>query len=76
MTKIQQTPIKSDGKEVDIGLGSAYARQLGIGDIVEYDESNASSDPSESNDNANQSSHVEIGGKKKKKNSKKKKKKK
>ena len=76
MTTIQQTPIKSDGKEVDIGLGSAYARQLGLGDIVEYDGSNDPSGPTESNDNANQSTQGEGSGKKKKKSNKKKKKKK
>ena len=77
MTTIQQTPIKSDGKEVDIGLGSNYARQLGLGDVVEYDAGNDTSDPAESNDNANQSTQGEGGGgKKKKKNNKKKKKKK
>ncbi len=77
MTTIQQTPIKSDGKEIDIGLSSNYARQLGLGDIVEYDAANDTSDPAESNDNANQSTQGGGGGgKKKKKNNKKKKKKK
>ena len=73
MTTIQQTPIKNDGKEVDIGLGSAYAKQLGLGDIVEYDGSNDATEP---DDKTNQPTQGEGGGKKKKKNNKKKKKKK
>ena len=76
MTTIQQTPIKNDGKEVDIGLGSTYAKQLGLGDIVEYDASNDPADQTESNDNPNQLKQGEGAGKKKKKNNKKKKKKK
>lgn len=75
MTINQQTPIKNEGKAVDIGLGSTYARQLGLGEIVEYDAS-AHPNPTDSNDSAQQSNQGEKGGKKKKKNNKKKKKKK
>ena len=77
MTTIQQTPIKSDGKEVDIELGSNYARQLGLGDIAEYDGTSVPSDQPDSTGNADQPTQGEGGGgKKKKKNNKKKKKKK
>ena len=57
-------------------MGSAYARQLGLGDIVEYDGTNEPADQSESNETAGQSNQGEGGGTKKKKNNKKKKKKK
>ncbi len=77
MTTIQQTSIKSDGKEVDIELGSDFAGQLGLVDIAEYDGTNVPSEPTEADSNANQSNQGEGGGgKKKKKNNKKKKKKK
>ncbi|VEU43930.1 unnamed protein product [Pseudo-nitzschia multistriata] len=71
-TTTQQTPIKNEGKTVNIGLGSAYAKQLGLGDVSEYDSTESKS-PS---DNTHQSELGETNGKKKKKNNKKKKKKK
>ena len=74
MTIIQQTPIKNEGKAVDIGLGSSYASQLGLADIVEYDASSSPSKPTEPVEN--QSNQGDKSGKKKKKNNKKKKKKK
>jgi hypothetical protein len=76
MTTIQQTPIKNEGKAVDIGLGSPYARQLGLADVVEYDGSAPASNATDSVDDAQQSNQGEKSGKKKKKNNKKKKKKK
>ena len=76
MTTIQQTPIKNDGDEIDIGLGSTYARQLGLGGIVEYDGTNEPADQTESNETSNQTNQGDGGAKKKKKNNKKKKKKK
>jgi len=76
MTIIQQTPIKNEGKAVDIGLGSPYAKQLGLGDVVEYDGSAPASNATDSVDDAQQSNQGEKSGKKKKKNNKKKKKKK
>jgi hypothetical protein len=76
MTIIQQTPIKDEGKAVDIGLGSTYARQLGLADIIEYVGSTSTSNPTDSIENAHQSNQGETSGKKKKKNNKKKKKKK
>jgi hypothetical protein len=74
MTIIQQTPIKNEGNAVDIGLGSTYARQLGLADITEYVGS--TSNPTDSTENVHQSEQGETSGKKKKKNNKKKKKKK
>mmetsp|Transcript_6986 Transcript_6986/g.17530 ORF Transcript_6986/g.17530 Transcript_6986/m.17530 type:complete len:683 (+) Transcript_6986:288-2336(+) len=67
----QQTPIKNEGETVNIGLGSAYAKQLGLGDITEYDGSaEVPTPPAESE------TTQESGTKKKKKTNKKKKKKK
>ena len=76
MTTIQQTPIKNEGKAVDIGLGSTYARQLGLSEIIEYDGSAVASNLTNSDESPHQSNQGEKGGKKKKKNNKKKKKKK
>jgi len=76
MTITQQTPIKNEGNAVDIGLGSPYARHLGIANIKEYDVSTSPSNPTDSIDNANESNQGGKNGKKKKKNNKKKKKKK
>ena len=75
MTIIQQTPIKDDGKAVEIGLGSIYAKQLGLAEVSEYDGTTTSANPSELSENTDQSKQGEISGKKKKKNNKKKKKK-
>jgi len=76
MTIIQQTPIKNEGKAVEIGLGSNYARQLWLADVIEYDGSTSPTNATDSIDNAHQPNQGEKSGKKKKKNNKKKKKKK
>lgn len=75
MTINQQTPIKSEGLAINIGLGSNYARQLGLGEITEYDDSALTTPETESSENAKQSHEGGKSGKKKKKNNKKKKKK-
>jgi hypothetical protein len=72
MTIVQQTPIKDEGKAVEIFLGSTFAKQLGLADITEYDATTAIAVSGD----VNQSKQEEKGDKKKKKNNKKKKKKK
>mmetsp|Transcript_25553 Transcript_25553/g.55979 ORF Transcript_25553/g.55979 Transcript_25553/m.55979 type:complete len:618 (+) Transcript_25553:387-2240(+) len=72
MTTNQQTPIKNEGESVNIGLGSVYARQLGLGDLSEYDGTSPGPNQTGASDSADQS---QPGEKKKKKNKKKKKKK-
>jgi len=74
MTRTRQTPIKNEGKSVEIGLGSTYARQLGLGDVIEYDDTTSPSNSADLIDNAKQSGQGEISGKKKRKKNKKKKK--
>jgi len=69
----QQTPIKDEGKAVEIGLGSNYAKQLGLAGVTEFYFSNTTSLLDSSGD-ANQTKQGEKNGKKKKKNKKKKKK--
>jgi len=73
MTMNQQTPIKDEGKAVEIGLGSNYAKQLGLAGVTEFYFSNTTSLLDSSGD-ANQTKQGEKNGKKKKKNKKKKKK--
>ena len=75
MTITQQTPIKDDGKAIEIGLGSSYASQLGLKGVNEFSsaviDQNNSTKASIEEDNSK-----EKNVKKKKKNNKKKKKKK
>jgi hypothetical protein len=77
MTIIQRTPIKGDGENVNIGLGSIYSRELGLGDTSEYDAS-SNLDTGNAADDADESKQDDVGkkagGKKKKKSNKKKKK--
>ena len=75
MTICQQTPIKDEGKAVEIGLGSIYAKRLGLAEVTKYDGTTTSENPSDPSGNADQSKQGEKSGKKKKKNNKKKKKK-
>ena len=72
MTTNQQTPIKNEGKSVNIGLGSTYARQLGLGDMSEYDGTSGGPNQSGASDNTNKSLPAENSEKKKKKKKKKK----
>ena len=78
MTITQQTPIKNEGKTIELGLGSTYANHLGLKDISVYDGSTAlMNNQKNSTENSNEPEHQkEKNGKKKKKNNKKKKKKK
>ena len=78
MTVIQQTPIKKNGGDViDISLGGNYAKELGLGDITEYDGTSVVEDgarPATNADESKQEGAGKKGAKKKKKNNKKKKK--
>jgi len=74
MTMNQQTPIKDEGKAVEIGLGSNYAKQLGLTGVTEYDGTTSSTSLLNTSGDANQTNRGEKLGKKRKKNKKKKKK--
>lgn len=71
LTVNQQTPIKGDGGNISLSLGSTFATKLGFVDIVEWD---GNAEAEETTESPTAEAKEKEGGKKKNKKKKKKKK--